>query len=98
MRLLKSSFIIKIIINFFLFLKKFKGTKAPKAPMYDQTDSDELRVKIDEEWIASEFVDQQLKAMFDLAAANRDATALRACILYDRTVRGANFKVRHKVV
>ena len=77
--------------------------RIPKLPIdlvYDQTDSDELRVKIDVEWIASDFVDQQKKemmAMFDFAAANRDADALKASILYDRTVRGANFKVGDKV-
>ena len=42
------------------------------------------------EWIASDFVDQQrkeMKAMFEFAAANRDAASLRASTLYDRTVR-----------
>ena len=36
---------------------------------------------------------KEIKAMFDFKAANRDAAALRACTLYDRTVKGANFKV-----
>ena len=77
--------------------------RIPKLPIdlvYDQTDANELKAKIEVEWIASDFVDQQrkeMKAMFDLAAANRDAASLRASTLYDRTVRGANFKVGDKV-
>ena len=77
--------------------------RIPKLPIdlvYDQTDSDELRAKIEVEWIASDFVDQQkkeMKAMFDFATANRDAASLRASTIYDRTVRGANFKVGDKV-
>ena len=66
----------------------------------DKTDSDELKAKIEVEWIASDFAHQQrkeMKAMFDFAAANRDAGALRASTLYDRTVRGANLKVGDKV-
>ena len=69
----------------------------PKLPIdlvYDQTDAEEMRAKYEVEWIASEFVDQQrreMKAMFDFAAANRDAAALRASALYDRTVRGIDF-------
>ena len=46
--------------------------------------------------IASKYVDRQraeMKAMFDLAASNRDETALRASALVDRTVRCANYKV-----
>ena len=35
--------------------------------------------------------------MFDFAAVNRDAAALRARTLYDCTVRGVNFKVGTKV-
>ena len=68
--------------------------------VHDQTNSDELKAKIDVEWIASDFVDQQkkkMKAMFDFAAANRDSVALRTSTLYDRTVRGAYFKVGDKV-
>ena len=38
-----------------------------------------------------------MKAMFDFAAANRDAASLRASTLYDQKVRGANFKVGDKV-
>ena len=77
--------------------------RIPKLPIdlvYDQTDADELKAKIEVEWIASDFLDQQrreMKAMFDFAAANRDAASLRASTLYDRTVRGANFKVGDKV-
>ena len=77
--------------------------RIPKLPIdlvYDQTDSNELRAKIEVEWIASDFVDQQkkeMKAMFDLAAANRDEASLRASTNYDRTVRGANFKIGDKV-
>ena len=66
----------------------------------DKVDSEELKTKIEVEWIASDFVDQQkkeMRAMFDFAAANRDEAALRASTLYDRTVRGANFKVGDKV-
>ena len=68
--------------------------------VYDKKNSDEFMAKIDVEWIASDFVDQQkkeMKAIFDFAAANRDASALKASTLYDRTVRGANFKVGDKV-
>ena len=77
--------------------------RIPKLPInlvYNQTDSVELRAKIDVEWIASDFVDQQkeeMKAIFDFAAANRDAVALKASTMYDRTVREANFKVGDKV-
>ena len=52
--------------------------RKPKLPIelvYDQTDSDELKAKIEVEWIASDYVDQQrkkMKAMFDFAAASRD--------------------------
>ena len=68
--------------------------------VYDQTDSDELRAEIEVEWIDSDFLDKQkkeMKAMFDLSAANRDAASLRASTIYDRTVRGANLKVGDKV-
>ena len=77
--------------------------RIPKLPIdlvYDQTNSDELRAKIEVEWIASDYVDQQkkeMKAMFDFAAANRDEASLRASTLYDRSFRGANFKVWDKV-
>ena len=74
--------------------------KLPIDLVYDQTDADELISKIEVEWIASDFVDQQrkeMKAMFDFASANRDAASLRASTLYDRMVRGANFKVGDKV-
>ena len=76
--------------------------RIPKFPIdlvYDQTNS-ELRSKIDVEWIVPDFVDQQRKEMratFDIAAANRDAASLRASTLYDQTVRGANFKVGDKL-
>ena len=68
--------------------------------VYDQTDADELKAKIEVEWIATDFVDQQrkeMKAMFDFAAANHDAASLRASTLYDRSVREANFEVGDKV-
>ena len=45
-------------------------------------------------------VDQQrkeMRAMFDFAAANRDAAALKASALYDRTIRDIDFKVGDKV-
>ena len=64
--------------------------------VYDQTDYDEHKTKIEVEWIASDFVGQQkkeMRAMFNFAAANRDAAVLRASTLYDRTVRSANFKI-----
>ena len=55
--------------------------RIPKFPIdlvYDQVDSEELKARIEVEWIASDFVDQQkkeIRAMFDFAAANRDAAA-----------------------
>ena len=55
--------------------------------VYDQTDSDELRAKIEVEWIASDFVDQQrkdMKAMFDFAATNRYESPLRVPSLFER--------------
>ena len=45
--------------------------RIPKMPIdliYDQTDSDELKAKIELKWIVYDFVDQQrkeMKAMFD---------------------------------
>ena len=77
--------------------------RIPKLPIdlvYDQTDSDELRAKIEVEWIASDFLDQQrteMKAMFDFAAANHDAASLRASTIYNCLVRGANFKAGDKL-
>ena len=74
--------------------------RIPKLLVYYQTDSNELRDKIEVEWIASEFVDKQkseMKAIFDLAASNRDEAALRASALVDRTVRCANYQVCDKV-
>ena len=59
-----------------------------------------MKATIEVEWIASDYVDQQkkeMKAMFDFAAANRDEASLRASTIYDRSVRGANFKVGDKV-
>ena len=67
--------------------------RIPKLPIdlvYDQTNAEDMRAKYEVEWIASEFVDQQrreMKAMFDFATANRDAAALKASALYDRTIR-----------
>ena len=64
------------------------------------TDLEDLRVKYEVQWIASEFVDQQrkeMREMFDFAAANRDAAALKASALYDRTIRAIDFKVGDKV-
>ena len=69
--------------------------------VYDQTDSDENKAKIDVEWIASEFVNnlkKDMRDMFDFAARNRDAAALRASAIVDRTVRGANFQIGDKVL
>ena len=77
--------------------------RVPKLPIdlvYDQTDSEELKAKIEVEWIASEFAEnlrKDMKEMFDFAASNRDAAALRASALVDRTVRGVNFQVGDKV-
>ena len=50
--------------------------------------------------MASEFVDKQKierRAMFDFAAANRDAAALKASALYDRRIRGIDFKSGYRV-
>ena len=58
--------------------------RVPKLPIdlvYDQTDSEELKAKFDVEWIPSEFVEnlrKSMKSMFDFAASNRDAAALKA--------------------
>ena len=52
------------------------------------------------DWIASDFVNQQkkqMKGMFEVAAANSDVAALKASTLYERTVRGANFKDGDKI-
>ena len=64
--------------------------KLPIELVYDQTDSNELRDKIEVEWIASEYLDRQraeMKAMFDLAASNREEAASRASALVDHTAR-----------
>ena len=77
--------------------------RIPKLPIdlvYDQVNSEELKAKIDVEWIASDFVKQQkkeMRAMFNFAAANRDAAALRASTLYDRTLRGVNIKINNSI-
>ena len=77
--------------------------RIPKLPIdlvYDQTNAEDMRAKYEVEWIASEFVDKQrkeIRAMFDFAAANRDAAALKASALYDRTIRGIDFKIGDKV-
>ena len=77
--------------------------RIPKLPIdlvYDQTNAEDMRAKYEVEWISSEFVDQQrkeIRAMFDFAAANRDAAALKASALYDRTIRGIDFKVEDRV-
>ena len=39
-----------------------------------------------------------MRAVFDFAAANRDAAALKASALYDRTILGIDFKVGDKVL
>ena len=77
--------------------------RIPKLPIdlvYDQTSAEDMRAKYEVEWIASEFVDQQrkeMRVMFDFAAANRDAAALKASALYDRTIRGIDFKIGDRV-
>ena len=38
-----------------------------------------------------------MRTMFDFAAANRDAAALKASALYDRTIRGIDFKIGDRV-
>ena len=38
-----------------------------------------------------------MRAMFDFAAANRDAADLKASALYDRTIRGIDFKIGYRV-
>ena len=66
--------------------------------VHDQTNY--MRAKYEVEWIASEFVDKQKRerrSMFDFAAANRDAAALKASALYDRTIRGIYFKIGNRV-
>ena len=40
---------------------------------------------------------QEIRAMFDFAAAYRDAAALKASALYDRTIRGTDFKIGDRV-
>ena len=70
--------------------------KLPIDLIYDQTDSDELRAKIDVEWIASDFVENLRKGMkqiVDLAVSNCDAAGLRESALTDRTHRAANFQI-----
>ena len=56
--------------------------------------------------IASEFLrrnlnfenlKKEMRAIINFAANNRDAAALRASAIVDRTVRGANFQVGDKV-
>ena len=77
--------------------------RMPKLPIdlaTDQTNAEDIRAKYEVEWIASEFVDQQrkdMRAVFDFAAANRDAAALKARALYDRTIRGIDFKIGDSV-
>ena len=72
--------------------------RIPKIPIdlvYDQTDSDELKAKIDVEWITSEFAEnlkREMREMLNFAASNRNAAALRASAIVDRTVQGANFQ------
>ena len=81
----KISFVYNTVVHVVTKFSPFELMfgRIPKMPIdlvYDQTDSDELTAKIEVEWIASDFVDQQkkeMKAMFDFAAANRDAAALK---------------------
>ena len=66
----------------------------------NQTNVTNMRAKYEVEWIASRFVDQQKRekrAMFDFAAANRDAAAPKASALYDRRIRGIDFKSGDRV-
>ena len=68
--------------------------------VYDQTNAADMRAKYEVEWIACEFVDQQkkeMRAMFDFVAANKDAATLKASALYDRTIRGIDFKIGDRV-
>ena len=66
--------------------------RIPKLPIdlvYDQTNAEDMRAKYEVLWVAIEFVDQQrreIRAMVDLASANRDAAALKASVLYDRGI------------
>ena len=75
----------------------------PKLPIdlvYDQTDTEELKAKIDVEWIASEFaknLKKDIREMYKFADSNRDAPVLRASAIVNRTVRETNFKIRDKV-
>ena len=55
-------------------------SKLPIDLVYDQINAEDMRAKYEVEWIASEFVYQQrkeMRAMFDLAVANRDETGKR---------------------
>ena len=67
--------------------------------VHDQTNAADMRAMYEVEWIASEFVDQkqEMKAMFDFAAASRDAAALKASALCDPTIRGIDFKIGDRV-
>ena len=79
----KLSFTYKTVVHAVTKFSPFELMfgRIPKLPIdlvYDQTNLDELRAKIDVEWIASDFVDQQkkkMKAMLDFAAANCDVAA-----------------------
>ena len=74
--------------------------KLPIDLVNDQTNAEDMRAKYEVEWIASEFVDQQrkeMRAIFDFAEAKREAAALKACVIYDRTIRGIYFKVGDRV-
>ena len=62
----------------------------------DQTDSDELKAKIDVEWIVSEFAEnlkKMMRKMFNFAARNRDARALRTSAIVYHTVGGVNYQI-----
>ena len=70
--------------------------KLPIGLVYDQTDSDDLKAKIEVEWIDHDLVDQQkkeMRAMSDFVAANRNAALFRASTQDGWTMRGANFEL-----
>ncbi|MFM7726014.1 MAG: hypothetical protein ACKO7B_04895, partial [Flavobacteriales bacterium] len=77
--------------------------RIPKLPIdlvHDQTDSTELKAKIDIEWTHSEFVEKQkeaMKSMFHLATHNRNNDISRMKTLHERNIRGTNFKNNDRV-
>ena len=72
-KLNKLSFAYNTVVHAITKLSPFelmfgRVSKLPIDLVYDQTDSDELKAKIDVEWIASEFAENLKKEMFNFAA------------------------------